>query len=429
MPNASTPAPISSGSNEFSKANVFSLFAALSFCLLTQPVGSLLYIKPRGVIGRIAFFFWRLNPAACLIEAILVFIVLLGAIYDAVEAFFSQRPSPVSFAERFRITASALLLLRRHSDLPERWLLLIEDKESGSASSAKSSRLIHHHEWTQRFIDLVAVASFIIVVVKLVTTVIPLHLHLAAACMVAGWVGIQLLVAMACRGESEYVLSETLVEHALKTERRLRKPAVRIIISIISSAIVGYIVFISIWGTPELSEDLKSWGWAIQGSWVFAIFCQVLTFPFIWGFRMLNQKGHQAPDAMPPENSQAERPEPQKPQQAFLVWAAIVAVPVVVLGGSAYLATVVQRHSKACQALPQLKASCVPDMIITTFQTWAPFALPTTFFSSGLLRNWQWGLVVLLMWNLIVTAVVFAGVLIRYDSQGTYKPTWLDWLG
>ncbi|KAK7423039.1 hypothetical protein QQX98_001329 [Neonectria punicea] len=270
------------------------------------------------------------------------------------------------------------------------------------------------------------------VVVKLVTTVIPLHIHLAAACMVADWVGIQLLLAMSSRREPEHVLSETLVQHALTAERRLRKPAIQITISLISYAIVGYIVFISIWGTSKLSKNFKSWSWTIQGSYLAAIFCQILTFPFIWGFRIFKRRLPKGHTVAPPENSHVERPEIPKPQQGVFFWGTITVALIVficIMGVSAHLATLWQRHSRACQDCPQLKATCLPDMMMKIFQSWVPFALPTTFFYSGLLRNWQWGLVVFLMWNLIVTAVVFVGVLIRYDAEGTYKPAWLDWLG
>jgi len=104
--------------NTFSLANVFGVFLTLSFCLLTQPFGSLLYAKPAGVFGRIVFFFWRLNPLACLAEAVLILYGLLDAIWMAIRNLHGAPTTRVGFGESMHITATAILLLRGHGRLP-----------------------------------------------------------------------------------------------------------------------------------------------------------------------------------------------------------------------------------------------------------------------------------------------------------------------
>ncbi len=52
------------------------MFLTLSLCVLVQPYGSLLYIKPRNAFGREVIFFWQLNPLACILEAVLLTVTL-----------------------------------------------------------------------------------------------------------------------------------------------------------------------------------------------------------------------------------------------------------------------------------------------------------------------------------------------------------------
>ncbi len=66
--------------NTVSRGNTFGLYLTLGFCLLAQPYGSLLYPKPRSVLGRIVFFFWRLNPISTLFEVVLLSIALADGI-------------------------------------------------------------------------------------------------------------------------------------------------------------------------------------------------------------------------------------------------------------------------------------------------------------------------------------------------------------
>ena len=118
--------------NEFSIRNVVGLFLTLSLCLLTQPYGSLLY-RPLGdsfssrFLQR-AFFLWRLNPLACVGEAIVVAYSILLTLWSAMKEGYRILPSlqvswrfPFVSVEwedgcrwrrHFHLNAAALLLLR-----------------------------------------------------------------------------------------------------------------------------------------------------------------------------------------------------------------------------------------------------------------------------------------------------------------------------
>lgn len=111
--------PSNDENSTFSQANVFVLFLSLSLCLLVQPFGSVLYVRPTSILGRTVFFFWRLNPLACILEVLL----LLFALVDGVWAAFQQRhvspDNPMGFWGHLQVTFAATSLLRSHGRLPD----------------------------------------------------------------------------------------------------------------------------------------------------------------------------------------------------------------------------------------------------------------------------------------------------------------------
>jgi hypothetical protein len=88
-------------STEFSRANLFGMFVTLQLCQLTQPYGSLLF---RGSSG----FFWRVNPIASFVEALIIAYYLLKTIWQA----WREELEMTQWGKKLRTTASALLLLR-----------------------------------------------------------------------------------------------------------------------------------------------------------------------------------------------------------------------------------------------------------------------------------------------------------------------------
>lgn len=130
LPDSSATPPCSSDS-EFSLENVVGMFLTLSLCLLTQPYGSLFYSPPHDdestTLKQSAFAFWRLNPLACLSEAVIVCFLLTQALGSAVKGgvlpelsrrFPFYSPGSVRnrrWREHWHVHAAALLLLRANS--------------------------------------------------------------------------------------------------------------------------------------------------------------------------------------------------------------------------------------------------------------------------------------------------------------------------
>jgi hypothetical protein len=97
---ASSMVPDTSGT-EFPRANLFGMFVTLQLCQLTQPYGSLLF---RGSSG----FFWRVNPIASFVEALIIAYYLLKTIWQA----WREELEMPHWGKKLKTTASALLLLR-----------------------------------------------------------------------------------------------------------------------------------------------------------------------------------------------------------------------------------------------------------------------------------------------------------------------------
>jgi hypothetical protein len=108
--------------SRFPRPSVVALFLTLILGLVVQAHGSLAYTKPHGRAGRVLFFFWRLNPIACLLETCLILWAFsVHGIFSSTPAssggggtsyvrFVPQWAGAVFF--RFRLTATALLILR-----------------------------------------------------------------------------------------------------------------------------------------------------------------------------------------------------------------------------------------------------------------------------------------------------------------------------
>lgn len=107
LPQAETPPATQS---VFTAANVFGIFLTLTLCLLSQPVGSLLYCAGRpGPFRSLVLALWRLNPLACVSEALIISIALGRTTWATLQ---NGQASFREWRTRLRRTAAALLLLR-----------------------------------------------------------------------------------------------------------------------------------------------------------------------------------------------------------------------------------------------------------------------------------------------------------------------------
>ncbi|KAK1827007.1 hypothetical protein QBC39DRAFT_363009 [Podospora conica] len=120
-----TPPPEASPSthSEFTSANVFGVFFTLILCLLSQPVGSLLYCAGRpGRFRSLVLALWRLNPLACLCEALIIFITIGRTTWNT---FQNRQSTNLSgWKTRLRRTAAALLLLRAQAWTKDGFLIV-----------------------------------------------------------------------------------------------------------------------------------------------------------------------------------------------------------------------------------------------------------------------------------------------------------------
>ncbi|PNP75167.1 hypothetical protein FNYG_11493 [Fusarium nygamai] len=114
-----------SADNQFTHANLFGIYLTLVFCILTQPIGSLLMNMPsdapKSLSARLGLFllrFWRLNPIVCGAEGWLI-LVILGK--RAVELSASKpllrgdAPLGLRFErllDQMHVVATSLLIIR-----------------------------------------------------------------------------------------------------------------------------------------------------------------------------------------------------------------------------------------------------------------------------------------------------------------------------
>jgi hypothetical protein len=119
--------------DKFSRANVFGLFLTIGLCLLVQPYGSLLYMKPQSVVGRIIFFFWPLNSLACIAEVFLLLIAMMDGMWTVLRS--SSPPEEFrGFWDHMCTTAAAVQLIRRHGVIPGHWRTFVENDRGTTVS-------------------------------------------------------------------------------------------------------------------------------------------------------------------------------------------------------------------------------------------------------------------------------------------------------
>ena len=108
-----------SNNNVFTRANVFGMFLTLTICILVQPVGSLIFGQPQNVIGRVAFFFWRLHPLACVSEALLIASVVIAEVGIYLNAYINGRymEDYTDIWQYLRVTLIALQSLREQEHI------------------------------------------------------------------------------------------------------------------------------------------------------------------------------------------------------------------------------------------------------------------------------------------------------------------------
>ncbi|KAL6406074.1 hypothetical protein AUP68_10635 [Ilyonectria robusta] len=212
--------PEADRSKEFSQASVAGLFLTLALCLLSQPLGSLIHRQSRfsSRWNILVLGLWRLNPLACVIEA-LVIVSIMGMTawklmrenhhqYERIADRRQWRPT-------FQKMAVALLLLRAqkraqdgeeiiakilmtgylkdHSDALEYYLDHNPEARPAHPREVLGSNALAQSEI---FVHLAALASVALAIIKIFAISLPWKVAIPASFMISGWLSVQALLLL-----------------------------------------------------------------------------------------------------------------------------------------------------------------------------------------------------------------------------------------
>jgi len=220
--------------SQVSPGSVFGTFLTIWLCILAQPYGSLVYRPPTSSVGTFIFFFWRFNPLSCAAEAVVILYVFLRVCTRRIAATTTSQPS---FPRELHLTAAALLILR--ADTRDETGIRIVQRlgiEGGNQGNyfaretrQRRRRLVadvlavnspaRPHDI---FIYVVTTAAMLVVLVKLAATTLPYAIIITAWLLTSGWLTVQLLVGLAnlfdIAGESEDIVECTAAASNLLNE-------------------------------------------------------------------------------------------------------------------------------------------------------------------------------------------------------------------
>lgn len=318
--------PIADANNSaFSRANVFGLFLTLAFCLLLQPYGSLLYMRPRSSSGRVVFFFWRLNPLACFMESVLLAVAFFDGIHFALKRPLARQNHPLSSWKHLRVTATAIQLLRAHGKTLDHWRVFVDNSQpaqtgssnvtamsapgrSGShvsnahantptkfahATEERNSTDIESGDSNQMIasgtglnmsrraelaMNVIGTLGTLIIIIRLASITFPLPFRLCASFMITSWVLVQLVYLTADQRSTDSNDLEDLYRRATELESRMNHLALRAGLSISILPAVVYIVRVALYDSKHLPPVL----WITSDN-LLPVYL-VLNDPFWWHF-------------------------------------------------------------------------------------------------------------------------------------------------
>lgn len=189
----------------FSAGSMFGTLLTLSICLLLQPKGSLIFWRPSSLLGRTLFFFLRLDPIVCALEAASVLQALMLILWRAIRSHGNPFREFGVFAANLQAGAAGLLFLRSHTEL---WQSTIDPQLDERLDEQAPSR-----GHTEMVMDLIALLSVLGTAVKLIASVVPGHFQFISWCYIGGWIVVQLAVTMShCGFSKEQLDSKALLQ-------------------------------------------------------------------------------------------------------------------------------------------------------------------------------------------------------------------------
>ena len=397
-PSSSSPPSLTQSPSPFTRANAFGMFLTIQICQLTQPYGSLLFHGANG-------WFWRVSPIASFLEGCII----------ATSLIFSRDRSWRS-SKGFNVAAAALLLLRNSpeklDDVSETTSTLISSTSDGDASiqphhdggSGHSNRVEldgvadAHKEWR---IALFTAISVLMVFIKLCSvTGVPAFTTVMMG-LLFGWMMVQSLLLL-CHGSD---MTEDEVQRAIdlsgrmKASQRGRNVLWQICFIALHLPLLGYAAWFPAF---RLSVPHNLYGWLcrllaiycfyyIVGLIIFALYtvCSCSWNWDAWDWRYI------------------------------LLYSLTPIVGWLMIAGAldgGYMEANLSTNSIFVHPF---------RIILRSFALVSSF-LFLFFIFAGLIYSTPHGPSVA---GFFITGILFLVYLLRYDSSGTSKPNWTDWLG
>lgn len=469
----STPTP--DNSHQFSRKNVVGLFITIFICLLIQPYGSLLYRQPRRKFEKVVFFFWRLNPLACVMEG-----MLLGVAFT-VGATRLFRQCPRSSPDRLswnhlRTAATAVLLLRSLGTTPQQWNTFVHfqqlqsytptnwdrndvqpevithvneagpaaapsngdetqgrvdtpvnrnldtrqrqfsipaNAESGGITNVQYGISGLGHVQSHIILEILSSIGMVIVIVKLASIVIPLRIRLFASSMVTSWAVLEVIHLISDRRDIHLIINSQLIQCSRDLEITLNRHFSRTFVAVLLFVLSEYFMFAVLQESPAIFPFEMS----LRISLICV--CGVVSF-----FFLIPDISLHVPETMksilniPVAALKTVRTRPE--------WARF---PILIFIYFASFSTIMLFYfSRVCPHLGMSKNSVTLLVILLAY---IPACLRLGFYGppfSYREHKFLPGQRILLLENLAAAGMAFTVFITRYNAQGTYKPDWLDWL-
>lgn len=409
-PPSQTPSP-------FTRANVFGVFITIQLCQLTQPYGSLLVRVVNG-------WFWRISPIASFVEGCIIITHLL-----------LSRDEPLRSRRGFRVVAAALLLVRgnREDEVEEheRVDLLPASapqasdansagaEEAGSGQMASSSEndpsppafdgtSMAHKEWR---ISLFTMLSVVFVFIKMCAVRGVPCFTAAMVGLLFGWSTVQSLLLLLNWRD----LTHNEETHAKELARKLRKSiretnaAWQVLFVVLHLPIFGYPAWYLAFqfALPPALHFANS-----ILSFLYAVFCRlvaVASFTYILATIFIG--------CMMLSSCDFER----LPLELGLLLGSPIVMWLMFAG------LVDSNTSSDLIDNPTYQRIFTHPFrnIIRSFFLLLVFLGQVSFFSIWVYKAPHAASAI----NFFLTTILFVAYLVRYESTGTIKPDWTEWLG
>ncbi|KAJ4302705.1 hypothetical protein N0V90_001595 [Kalmusia sp. IMI 367209] len=262
-------------------------------------------------------------------------------------------------------------------------------------------------------INLVGSIGTVIVIIKLSSIVIPLHLRVSAIFMITSWALVQILYLVADRHDADLADMEDLFRRTMDLERKLNHSALWTIITLLLLPIIGYLTFVELFESKHLP-----WVMSFVPDEVRSLYFLFMD-PLWWYFvpRMLRKRKN-------PVHLPVACHIPTKRSFTLVLFHVFKFAFFFCFG---WLFEESVSMCKQSENIP-IRYYILPFSVIPTCMA-AWMLLPGVPFMRTGGKGTEWLRGVSLFYNITMTAFFFTGAMMLYDEDNTYKPDWLEWFG